>query len=176
MQPYLKKSELEIRKIYKLNSRNLLIGVWNGFKFVGIRKKFDSEYLDSEYHWDETGATPYDKNPNQSYGTAKPTKKLEILLPKEIKANESSKTIDRITKRKITWIEDKGWCFLDTGLFWKKIRPYGKPNKKLFNFLKLIEIKMRPEFRADLEKMYAKLKEEDQIKENQTKQETIKTL
>lgn len=40
--------ELEVGGIYKLaRTRNLLIGVWNGATFVGIREKFHYVYLDS---------------------------------------------------------------------------------------------------------------------------------
>ncbi len=49
--------------LYKLYSRNLDYGVYNAAKkgFTGIRIKFGSRYLFTEYHWD-TGAP---------YGTAK---------------------------------------------------------------------------------------------------------
>jgi hypothetical protein len=49
-------------QVYRIYSRNLVIGVWvphpevgfdNGF--IGIREKFGDEYLDSEYHHDTGG-------------------------------------------------------------------------------------------------------------------------
>lgn len=49
--------------IYRLRSRNLAGGVFNGRDgFIGIREKFGDRYLFTEYHWD-TGAP---------YGTAVP--------------------------------------------------------------------------------------------------------
>lgn len=35
---------------YELHSRNLSVGIWDGMAFHGIRRKFDSEFLDSEIH------------------------------------------------------------------------------------------------------------------------------
>lgn len=66
--------ELVPRGIYRLYSRNLLVGVWNGKTdkwcgFVGIREKFGDRFLFSEYHWD-TGAP---------YGTARPLELIGIV-------------------------------------------------------------------------------------------------
>jgi hypothetical protein len=53
--------------IYRLNSRNLSHGYWDGKDgFIGIRTKFGNRFLDHETHWDL----------NSRYGTAKP---LEII-------------------------------------------------------------------------------------------------
>ena len=39
--------------VYELNSRNLLVGIFDGDTgFIGIRKKFESIYLFTEYHRD----------------------------------------------------------------------------------------------------------------------------
>ena len=41
-------------RVYKLWCRNLSIGVYDGKEgFIGIRTKFGSRYLDTEYHWDQ---------------------------------------------------------------------------------------------------------------------------
>lgn len=61
---------------YLLDSRNLRTGVYDQKTrgFTGIRVKFDSVFLFTEYHWD-TGVP---------YGTAKPLQELEDwthLLP-----------------------------------------------------------------------------------------------
>lgn len=46
-------SECFIGKVYKLRSRNLKYGVYVGNgSFVGIRAKWGSRFLDTEYHWD----------------------------------------------------------------------------------------------------------------------------
>lgn len=44
-------------RIYAIRSRNLLVGVWDAEAsgFIGLRTKFGSEYLFTEYHWDTGG-------------------------------------------------------------------------------------------------------------------------
>ncbi|NDD52346.1 hypothetical protein EBZ39_00440 [bacterium] len=63
------------RQLYRLASRNLSLGVYNAAEkdFIGIRQKFNTEFLSSEYHWD-TG---------EPFGTASPLEALE-KLPDEI--------------------------------------------------------------------------------------------
>jgi len=66
------------RWIYKLDSRNLAIGVYDGDNgFIGIRTKFGDRYLFIEYHWDYGG----------DYATVKPLEKIGEL-PEEIECNE----------------------------------------------------------------------------------------
>lgn len=50
-------STLEDGRIYRIQSRNLITGVWRAKTqgFTGIREKFGAQYLFEEYHW-ETGA------------------------------------------------------------------------------------------------------------------------
>ena len=53
---------------YKLNSRNLAVGVYDGSEgFIGIREKFGRRYLFSEYHWDQ----------GPLFGTACPLEEIE---------------------------------------------------------------------------------------------------
>lgn len=66
-------TECVARRIYKLHSRNLKVGVFNGEAFIGIRTKFGNKFLDKEYHCD------------YECGTAKPLEEIgelpvEILL------------------------------------------------------------------------------------------------
>lgn len=64
--------------VYRINSRNLGIGVFDGNKgFIGIREKFGDRYLFTEDHWD-VGAP---------YGTVHPLEEL-CQLPAEIPATE----------------------------------------------------------------------------------------
>jgi len=62
--------------VYRIRSRNLAIGVFvqaaNGF--IGIRTKFSSRYLFTEYHYD-TGAP---------CGTVMPIEKLDIKVPEGV--------------------------------------------------------------------------------------------
>lgn len=47
------KEDCIVGMTYEIKSRNLVVGVWTGEGFVGIREKFDSEFLFVEYHWDD---------------------------------------------------------------------------------------------------------------------------
>ncbi len=42
-------------QLYRVRARNFRIGVWTGEGFLGIRNKWGSEFLDTEYHWDSNG-------------------------------------------------------------------------------------------------------------------------
>jgi hypothetical protein len=54
---------------YKLQSRNLAVGVYDGNEgFTGIREKFGRRYLFTEYHSDQ----------GEPFGTAYPLEELEL--------------------------------------------------------------------------------------------------
>lgn len=62
---YLRHEDCVVGNLYALASRNLTFGVYRGMPeagFVGIREKFGSEYLFTEYHYDV----------GKSFGTAQP--------------------------------------------------------------------------------------------------------
>lgn len=67
------KGDLVPRGIYRVYSRNLVVGVWDGTDdpcgFVGIRRKFNEEFLFTEYHWED----------GPPYGTVKPTDLLGVV-------------------------------------------------------------------------------------------------
>src|SRR5579859_7846431 len=68
--PYIPLSECVERVVYKIHSRNLILGVFDGQSgFIGIREKFGYEYLFTEYHWDSS----------PSFGTVRPYEKLGML-------------------------------------------------------------------------------------------------
>lgn len=59
---------MKVGEIYRIRSRNLLVGVfvgqdWNDEfpRFIGIREKFGSRFLFEEYGWDPVllGVVPY---------------------------------------------------------------------------------------------------------------------
>jgi hypothetical protein len=54
---YIKLEDCIEGNLYKIHSRNLTHGIFTKFNngFLGIREKFGSTYLFTEYHWD-TGA------------------------------------------------------------------------------------------------------------------------
>ena len=62
--------ECVARGIYRLSSRNLTVGVYDGDEgFIGVREKFGSRYLFTEFHWDQ-GAP---------FGTVHPLELLGML-------------------------------------------------------------------------------------------------
>lgn len=63
--------DLEHGRIYKLRSRNLVVGVWDekAQGFIGLREKFGSRYLFTELHWDA----------HEFYGTAVALEALYLL-------------------------------------------------------------------------------------------------
>ena len=70
---YLTLSACQERKLYRLDARNIRIGVFHPEQgFIGIRTKFGNRFLDSENHWDAP-----------EFATAMP---LEVIgeLPPEI--------------------------------------------------------------------------------------------
>lgn len=90
--PYLPIADLVVGRVYRLRSRNLDLGAWNGGTFAGIRTKFGRRYLDTEDHWD-SGAP---------HGTAYPVEDLG-LLPAGINPHWSLGTTCRATGRAVTW-------------------------------------------------------------------------
>ena len=131
-QKHIPLAECKPRSVYRIDSRNLGIGVFNPKSngFIGIREKFGQEYLFTEYHWD-TGPP---------FGTVCPQNEIDTL-PSDIELSEDLDTIDRITQRSVffdgpTEQGGLGWCFCDTGDSSNKIQPQAVPNKKLFEYLK----------------------------------------
>lgn len=67
--------ELVVRGVYRIHSRNLTIGAFDGYGFCGIRTKFGDRYTFTEYLWTGTG------------GTARPLEFIE-MLPDDIDLRE----------------------------------------------------------------------------------------
>ena len=115
--------------LYRIRSRNLSFGVFNGDGgFVGIREKFGSEYLFTEYHWD-TGAP---------FGTVKPVELLEMCPLSDIR--ESTGAVDAVTQRPVAFDKPvmdggRGWYFMDTDEASLAISPRTIENEVLFDYL-----------------------------------------
>ena len=132
MTNYISLKQCKDRVLYCINSRNLDIGVFNKEinGFVSIRTKFNTSFLDVEYHYD-TGAP---------FGTAKPIKELEPL-PEALDAIAIYPGIvDMITNRMVDFDKPiaqggRGWYFLDTNEASDKIKPCTISNDKLFDWL-----------------------------------------
>lgn len=126
------------RRVYKLISRNLSFGVFDGkTRFIGIRTKFGRRFLDTEDHWD-TGPP---------FGTARPEEDTGIVVPEEIilhVCENEGIPVDKITGRDVSFDKPvyeggKGWFFKDTGESNDNISPIAFQNRKLFEFLEKIE-------------------------------------
>lgn len=115
------------RRVYRLHSRNLLLGVYDGKNgFIGVRQKFGSRYLFTEYHYDTGG------------GTAWPLTEV-CDVPPEIALLEGS-SCDSVTGRPTAFDRPiknggRGWYFLDTGEASEAIRSEFRQNEPLFDFL-----------------------------------------
>jgi hypothetical protein len=133
-QDYIKLEDCEKGYIYKISSRNLRLGVYDGNQgFIGIREKFDTLYLFTEFH--------YDQGP--PYGTVFPMTKLTPLT-EGIQLRESLDTVDEVTGRKVEFDfpipqGGRGWYFADTGESDREIKPVSPTNKDLFSHLLQIE-------------------------------------
>lgn len=73
---YIPISECEHRRLYLVQARNFIFGIYNQFtkSFLGVRYKFGREFIDFEDHWD-TG---------EPHGTVKPLEALSEVLPAEL--------------------------------------------------------------------------------------------
>ena len=81
MKDYIPLDKCKKGYLYKIHSRNLSLGVYNGEQgFIGIREKFGYFYLFIEFHWDQ----------GPPYGTVKPIEEL-LALPADIPLEEYEK-------------------------------------------------------------------------------------
>jgi hypothetical protein len=123
--------------LYRLASRNLACGVWDGRGgFVGVREKFGQLFLDVEYHWDQ-GAP---------YGTAHPLEDLGAM-PRRLDAATHYPPIDQQTGRLVDLgMDDENditscyWFFVDTGERSDKIHSHRRLYRPLFDWLLKAEI------------------------------------
>lgn len=132
------------RRTYRLKSRNLAFGVFDGETgFLGIREKFGHRYVFTEYHWD-TGAP---------HGTVEPLEDLCVELPETVLlAEHMPGSWDAVTNRPIlfdapVYQGGRGWYFTDTDETCDQnaVRPHIIDNQKLFAFLVEIEERFDPE-------------------------------
>lgn len=136
--------------IYRLRSRNLPYGVYDGHGgFIGIREKFWDYFLFKEYHWD-TG---------RPFGTVTP---LELVgtIPGHIKIQESYPSVcsecflpvewvPRGDAHGGTWYHLKGNVLATDDEVGHEVHPASYTYVPLFDFLASIEgIRSYQEFRA----------------------------
>lgn len=108
--------------LYRIIARNLKHGIFNKSEngFIGIRTKFNSRFLDTEYHWD---------NEPLAFATVKPIKEIEKvpdgLIIKDYLDDEEMLISNKISDKNIA----------------ANIRPHRNLNKNLFNYLEKFEVK-----------------------------------
>lgn len=108
---YIKIPDLIPRRLYRIHSRNLTLGVFNPEKsgFLGIREKFGRRYVFEEHHWDQ-----------DYYPTVKPIQDLGIDLPEGILLREGLPGFwDRTGTREVYFDRPvaeggRGWLYKDT--------------------------------------------------------------
>jgi len=117
-------------RIYRVHCRNLAVAVYDGEGgFIGIRTKFGSRYLFTEFHWD--------KDPH--LGTVKGMEDLGIDVPENIPVLDDLGTVDKKTQRPVAFHPDRKWFFTDTDQNDPSIEAYRKSNTALFKLLDTIE-------------------------------------
>lgn len=135
--------ECRHRHIYRLQSRNLALGVFNRETrgFIGIREKFGDRFLFTEYHWD-TGAP---------FGTANPYEDMGEL-PEGIELRENDPPVDVKTGRRVEWRREEDadsgivsrWYYIDDGTPMEfsedePVFPVTATYRPLFDFLDRLE-------------------------------------
>jgi hypothetical protein len=128
----LTKADMVERGVYRIHSRNLSVGVWDGVGgFIGIREKFGDEYLFREFHWEN----------GPPYGTVKP---LEFLttLPEDIEIRENTDSFCHKCRQPVYHDSDKHqWFHTDNtqdGIC-LELRPCCATYQPLFDFLEPLD-------------------------------------
>jgi hypothetical protein len=144
-EPTLALEDLVARGIYRLQSRNLAVGVFDSeIGFIGIREKFNDLYLFKEYHYDHGGM----------HGTARPLELLG-LLDASIPIRETLGPVCGTCKRPVSYVkweegeESNGfagrWCHLnedrgvDTDVGDHSVDPWAVRNTALYAALEVYD-------------------------------------
>lgn len=122
---------MQERGIYQIASRNLRVGVWDGTNgFIGIREKFDSRFLFTEYHWDLS----------QHHGTVRPIRLIGTLPGRiEIRCYNDRCCSDH--ERPIAYVDREiGWKHADDdSVLTGDDGPIATIYRPLFDYLEQIE-------------------------------------
>lgn len=130
---------LEDRRVYRIRSRNLLVGAWRAEVkgFIGIREKFGSEYLFTEYHHD---ADPH-------VGTVSAMEPLDVVVPEEIELVEGF-SVCKTCNQPDQWVRENppnaapGHWAHHNGDVSHEVRPVLRTNQALFDLLKWAEVEV----------------------------------
>lgn len=150
-QYFIPEDQLVNGRIYEIVSRNLYVGVWDSSKrgFIGIREKFDSTYLFTEYEY-ATGSP---------FGTARAFRLLDETLPEGMAICENFEPYEKETGKTVRFTKPisqggEGWIYTDT-LTQASGDIIRESNTPLYNFLmpidKEISIRRNAEWQEELE-------------------------
>jgi hypothetical protein len=115
---------LEQGGIYRIQSRNLAAGVYDGKGgFIGIREKFGDTYLFTEYGWEQ----------GPPYGTVRLENRILVgRVPPEVPLVTTLGTRFRGCQQDIEFKDGEGWVGCGGC---GKILPMSVPNQKLYKIL-----------------------------------------
>lgn len=119
---------LENRRLYRITSRNLKYGIYDSEKsrFIGIREKINSRFIDSAYVHED--------------GTITVIEALDTL-PEEISLKYALGNTDITTGRYINLNKDGKWFFLDNNEQCDSIKPTLIEDELIFKWLDKFEQK-----------------------------------
>lgn len=130
----LDEASLEVGRIYRLQSRHLPFGAWTGSAFIGIREKFKTYFLASEF------PRTLDERfmPFETVDRAEPTAEV---VPPNIQLREHLGSYCERCGREAWWTGPPAparWlCEGQCGV----VIPCARPNMTLFEYLKEAEIR-----------------------------------
>lgn len=142
--PRIPVAECKRGHVYRIHSRNLSFGVFAPEKdngFIGIREKFGSLYLFTEYHFDN----------GPPFGTVSPIEDLGPLEDPHLKLIETFPTICGYCGERLEYVEVEGgvqkgdrrypgeWRHLTGDGSCEEPRPEGSMNRRLYEALEKIE-------------------------------------
>lgn len=122
----IKEEDLVHGEVYRIRSRNLLVGVWvaESHGFIGVRWKFNHEYPFMEYH--------YDHDPH--IGTVNGMEALGVQVPREIPLIEGESRC-RTCGTPTHWTRERGRFHVDGRADHEPDSAY-YDNKELLEFLR----------------------------------------
>lgn len=127
---YIRIPDLDERGLYRIYSRNLDLGVWDGKGgFIGIRTKFGSRFLFTEYHFDFS----------EHHGTVRPVQ-ITDWLPEDIELIEGHSVCDVCDELEPQFDRERGetaderW-FHKSGRTDHSVHAVHKQNEPLFNWI-----------------------------------------
>ena len=121
------------RGIYRLQSRNLMVGAWNPatLGFIGVREKFGSQYLFTEYEHDLAGPP---------FGTARAVEYLDVTVPDNIPMLERLGIFNPDGREARYEEQNRRYVWADTGEVAPNVDLHWVQNEELFQLLLAYDI------------------------------------